>query len=310
MCIDSGVIVSIVDSSFEVLEEITVDQSGFPRDYCINDPRLFQVYEEGQQGEDEILIGFNPDLGMMSTDASVARLTFESLTFYESNGKKNLVAKVSEPLISIIATEDSAHKNMGMILHEGVVYGIDSIAPLSSYPILHVNGMGVYLPAFTANKYELRSNFERVKRQFHGWEAYLDDKITQEPASRQPLLRDAAYDGVTSVANKDGDLKFGQSTVHGNVPPINLPDGMLLNIGHIYRSYGLRAARFIMRTGRNSSSGWDDNLLAGRYGQLYLHHFILMNAKPPFSVSKVGTGAIVQVTKRRAEIDNICYICE
>ena len=89
---------SVIDTSFEVLGQMSLDQGQLPGDYCICDGRLFQVHPEGHEDEDEILVGFNPDLGRMSTEGCVTRLSFEALNLETAAGDvPNLMGKVSAP---------------------------------------------------------------------------------------------------------------------------------------------------------------------------------------------------------------------
>lgn len=100
-----------------------------------------------------------------------------------------------------------------------------------------------------------------------------------------------AYEGVSAPTDSTGSRRNGESAVHGNVPPLILPNGMLLNVGHVYRGYGMRENKIINENwlSLNLASGSKSSSMpSGRYGQLYLHHFILMDAAPPFSVNAVG----------------------
>ncbi|GMI02140.1 hypothetical protein TrST_g14247 [Triparma strigata] len=144
-CIDSKAVISVIDTSFEVLGQMSLDQGQLPGDYCICDGRLFQVHPEGHEDEDEILVGFNPDLGRMSTEGCVTRLSFEALDLEAAAGNvPNLMGKVSAPLVSVVSINSKPHKNMGLANVGGVIYGFDSVAPAVTFPLLEIRGGGSY----------------------------------------------------------------------------------------------------------------------------------------------------------------------
>ncbi len=295
-------IVTVLDANFDVLGQLPLDLSNLPPDYAVVDGRLFET------SKGDLLVSFNPTYTLMNRATIISRLYFRVVPS-SADRPAFVKAVLSTPLLGLVGVikDQSTHKNMGLVEHGDIIYGIDWAAPVAVMPLFTnleslspFNSPAIENATLQAKKSYLRNGqhkFEQWYRNFDGEVLFTESGHSAYEGVVSPRLRnydkrrgDHRHPYFKDLA-QDFDFKFGSSSVHGNCAPVRLPDGKLLNIAHMYRNYGLRKASYIheaieMRKDSDTHGAPGSGSI---FGGMYTHHFILMSGDHPFEIEQVSS---------------------